>query len=83
MIYVMLKGRNTYILLYMFMKKNVSTQFYPTDDTLTRSYDSSHLKAVENIYYGNAEIPSAIAERDIFNVLKLDRLTLLIHLYVH
>ena len=35
---------------------------------------TSHLKAVENIYYGHAEIPSAITERDVFKVLKLDRL---------
>ena len=42
--------------------------------SLSWSYDPSHLQVVENIYYGNAEIPSAITERDILNVLKLDRL---------
>ena len=56
------------------LEKTVSTQFYSTDNTLPWSHDSSHLKAVENIYPGNAEIRGAIIYRDIFNVLKLDRL---------
>ena len=71
--YMMLKGKNTHILINMF-EKTVSTQFCPNDGILPWSYDSSHLKAVENIYYKNAEIPSATTERYIFNVLKLDRL---------
>ena len=37
-------------------------------------YDCNHLKLVENIYYGYAEIPNAIIERGIFNILKLDSL---------
>ena len=74
MFYMMLKGRkHTHIAIYAY-EKTVSTPFYPTDNTLPWSCDPSNLEAVENIYYGNAEILSAITERDIFNVLKLDRL---------
>ena len=60
---------HTQIPIYVY-EKPVSAQFCPTDDTLPWSYDSSHLKAVEHIYHGNAEIPSAITKRDIFNVLE-------------
>ena len=67
------RQKHTHIDKYVH-EKTASTQFYPTDDILPWPYDSSHLKAVENIYYENAEIPSAITERYIFNVLKLDRL---------
>ena len=67
------RQKHTHIAIFVY-EKTVSTQFDPADDSLLWLYDSSHLKAVENIYYGNAEIPSAITEREIFNVLKLDRL---------
>ena len=67
------RQKHTHIAIYVY-EKTVSTQFDPADDSLPWLYDSSHLKAVENIYYGNAKIPSAITEREIFNVLKLDRL---------
>ena len=67
------RQKHTHIAIYVH-EKTVSNQFYPTDNTLPWSYDPSHLEVVENTYYGNAEIPSAIAERDIFFVLKLDRL---------
>ena len=53
------RQKHTHITIYVF-EKTVSTQFFPTDDNLPWSYDPSHLKAVENIYYGNAEIPSAL-----------------------
>ena len=63
----------THIAIYVH-EKTVSTQYYPTGNTLPWSYDLSHLKVVKNIYYGNTKIPIAITERAIFNVLKLDRL---------
>ena len=67
------RQKHTHIAIYIH-EKTVFTQFCSTDNTLPWSYDSSHLKAVENIYYGNAKIHSAISDRDIFNVLKLDSL---------
>ena len=67
------RQKPTHIAIYV-CEKTISTHFYPTDNTLPWSYDPSHLEAVENMYYGKAEIPSAITKRDIFNVLKLDRL---------
>ena len=59
------RQKHRHIAIYLY-EKIVSTQFYPTDNTLPWSYDSSHLQAVENIYYGNAEIHRAITERDMF-----------------
>ena len=67
------RQKHTHIAIYVY-QKTFSIQFYPADDTLPWPYDSSHLKAVKNIYYGKAEIRSVITERDIFNILKLDRL---------
>ena len=67
------RQKHTYFVIYVH-EKTVSTQFYPTDNTLPWYYDPSHLEAVNNIYYDNAEIPSTITEREIFSVLKLHRL---------
>ena len=67
------RQKHTLITVYVY-EITVSTHFYPTDNALPWSYDSSHLKVGEYIYSGNTEIPSAIIESNIFNVLKLDRL---------
>ena len=61
------RQKHTHIAICVY-EKTVSTQFPPIYDTLPCLYDSSHLKAVKNIYYGNAEMPSPITEKDIFNV---------------
>ena len=67
------RQRHTHIAIYV-QEKYVRIHFYPVYDSLPWSYDGSKLEVVENVFYQSSKLMGEVSERDIFNLLKMDKL---------
>ena len=67
------KQKHVHIAIYV-QEKSVPSHFYPIYDNLPWSYDRSKLEVVKNVFYQSSQIIGEVSERDIFNLLKMDKL---------